>query len=308
MRKEIIPIFVLILLTSFVLAVPSAPQGFNGNIVVSSGDPNGKLLVGYVNGIATGQAIITKNKTTGKFEFDIVVADNLGNGGKVEFYIGNEKAAETFTFKAFDVTKTDLTFGAISQGQNFCGNHGCDSGECSFCAIDCNANSPICVNNGRCDTEIGETCSNAPGDCACSPGYNCVSGVCTSASGGSSGGGSSGGSSSGGGSSGGSSGIHTLLSTTENTDEVLPLVTPNSNENGTDNTENKTTENSFTSLINGAVTGFMGLVKSGNGIYVVIGGISIAVLGIAAVVGRKKKPVEVKTESSENKEKTDEKA
>jgi hypothetical protein len=223
------------------------------------------------------------------------VTDKLGTGGKVEFYIGNEKAEESFIFRTFEVTKTNLTFGKISEEENLCGNGVCDNGECSFCAVDCDFN--YC-SNGRCDVEVGEDCANSPTDCACSSGYICISRVCTvSTSDGSSG--SPGGGSSGSGGGGGSS-SSTLLSTDEsNENEFTPLTTQNLDEED----EEKQEENSFTNFLTGAVTGVGDFVKSGNGIFVIIGGITVIVLGIASFVGRKKKPVEKKEENSEVSEK-----
>jgi hypothetical protein len=199
MRRGIIVLFTLILLTGVVLAAQPVPQGFNGNIIVKDGaNPNGKILIGYVKGIATGQAVIDNGK------FDIVITDNLGLGGTVEFKIGTEKAKETFTFHSFEINVTNLTFDALD-GDNPCGNGICETGECSKCAVDCGIND--CNNNSRCDVEIGEDCASSPHDCGvclycgdgvCNNGEDCSScsqdcGACPSPSSGGGGGGGGGG-------------------------------------------------------------------------------------------------------------------
>ena len=269
MKKGIIPIAILILLICFIFAAPSIPEGFNGNIVVKDGsNPNGKLLVGYVNGIATGQAVIT----TGKF--DIIVTDNIGKGGKVEFYIGTQKAAETFTFDSLNVITTDLTFKTIS-GNSSCGDDICEIGECSTCAIDCSIND--CSNNSRCDIEIGENCANAPADCGvclycgdgiCNNGETCS--TCPSDCGGCSS------PSSGGGSSGGGGGSYSPLSTpvTNNTNNTGELSNLDINKLNEENTQ------SSTPGITGSVIEF---VKSGTGIGVIVILILVLIIGVIAI-------------------------
>jgi len=157
MKKVMGILFVLITLISFVSA-QSYPEGFNGKIIVSDGsDPSGKILVGYVNGVATGSATV---KSDGSF--DIVVIYNTTEKELVEFYIGTIKAKETSTFSSFDVITKNLTFSEI-EGVASCGNGVCLTNECSICPIDCKASD--CLGNGVCDSLIGETCANAPDDC-----------------------------------------------------------------------------------------------------------------------------------------------
>jgi len=289
MRKEIIPFFILIILTSSVLAASVAyPHGFNGNIIIENGvSPNGELLIGYVNGVEAGRAVIQNGK------FDIVVTDNLGAGGKVEFFIGGEIATETFTFHTFEVTETNLTFETISQEQNHCNNGICESGECSVCVIgDCNMSSTICINNGVCDSIIGESCSNSPTDCGCSSGYTCTAGVCLSSNPGSPGGGDNNDNSN----SGSGSGTQNLLSNNEdNEEDTFPLTTQELDEED-EKVENEK-GNSFTGFWKSTGDAINNVFESGNGIYAIIGGITLVVLGIAIFSSRKKKPVENKTES-----------
>jgi hypothetical protein len=130
MKRVMMFIFSVMLLTSFVLA-SSPSETFKGDII-SDISPNGMYIIGYVNGIATGKALIEDGR------FEIVVTDNTGNGGKVEFYIGTEKTDGEFVFSPDETKRVTLTFNRMS-GFNSCGNGVCEGGECSFCAIDCNS-------------------------------------------------------------------------------------------------------------------------------------------------------------------------
>jgi hypothetical protein len=274
--KKVSLIFIAIFLIGFVIAI-STPQGFNGNIVVKDGkSAEGKTLIGYIDGVATGQAIIKNGK------FDIVVTDNIGDGGKVEFYIGSEKAKETFTFKTFEITKTNLTFNTVPSQPSSCGDKICSEDECSFCAVDCVISS--CSSNGRCDIEIGENCANAPNDCGvcpycgdgvCNNGETCstCSGDCGSCSGGDN---------PGGGGPGGGNPTHpkntslkqNLSANNSNANEELSVLSidklnDNSNKTG--------------SGITGAVIGF---VNSGGGILILVFASLILIVG-ALIVLRK---------------------
>ncbi len=104
--KKLIFVFMFIFLISSVLAM-SQPEGFNGDIIVKGGgNVEGKTLVGFLNGNEAGSAIIHNNK------FDIIITDETeaNEGGEIEFYIGDEKAEETFIFETMLVVSTDLTF------------------------------------------------------------------------------------------------------------------------------------------------------------------------------------------------------
>lgn len=199
MRRIFGILVMLILLICTVSAAQSFPEGFNGKIIIGDGSSSsGKTLIGYVNGVATGSATIKEDGS-----FDIVVVDNTGLGGRVEFKIGTVEAEEKrFTFEGFNIITTNLTFSKID-GINSCGNGVCGTGECSTCAIDCKVND--CVNNSVCDDEIGENCANSPEDCGvclycgdgtCNNGETCSScssdcGACSTSKKSSGGGGSS---------------------------------------------------------------------------------------------------------------------
>ncbi len=134
--KKIILLMSILFLTSFISAI-SYPEGFNGNIIINGGgNVEGKTLVGYLDGNIAGTTILHDNI------FDIVITDEIGNGGEIEFYIGTKKADETFTFSTFEVVTTSLTF-TIQFNEDieeFCGDNICNNGEtCSSCSNDCGA-------------------------------------------------------------------------------------------------------------------------------------------------------------------------
>ena len=51
-----------------------------------------------------------------------------------------------------------------------CGDGKCQN-ECGQCPQDCSIKD--CLNNGVCDTSMGENCASAPKDCSCMPGFTC---------------------------------------------------------------------------------------------------------------------------------------
>jgi len=173
MRKitPIIFVFVLLINLSFLTAI-SYPHAFHGTITIEDEqkNPEGQILIGKIDGIATGSCIISDGK------YDLVITDNIGNEGKIEFYICNEKAEEISEFITFEVTELNLTFNTIPLDLCDCGNSICEAGECSSCPIDCGISE--CLGNGICDLEMGEDCNTAPVDCACTSGYSCKNGVC----------------------------------------------------------------------------------------------------------------------------------
>lgn len=198
--KKTTTLFVMILFAiSIVAAAQPMPHAFEGEIVTEDGSyTNMKLLTARIDGAVTASTNITGTS------YKIVVVDNTGYGGIIEFFIGDEKAFEAYPFKKFETTKTNLTFKtAPEQAIGSCGDGICAVEECSFCAIDCPVSK--CNNNNACDSAIGEDLVTAPNDCSV-----CGDGQCTGtetesscavdckiSSGSSSSGGSGGGSSSG---------------------------------------------------------------------------------------------------------------
>lgn len=261
MRKFTSIIFVLILLINLsFLAAMSYPHAFHGTVTIKDGqNPTGQTLIGMINGVATGSCVILNG------EYDLVIEDNIGNGGEIEFYIGYEKAEEISEFVTFEVTELNLTFDLIPLDFGDCGNHDCEANECSTCPIDCGI--AECIGNGICDIEMGETCSTYPEDC----------GVCpVPSSGGSSGGG--GGGSSGGSSGGGSSSI--ISTTNENTSTSVDEVIK-----GIQTLNEETTQKKLDSGMTGAVIGFVKSIKGiGLGFAVVL-----LVAGTVVFITQKKK-------------------
>lgn len=149
---------ILILLLPFCLGL-SYPHGFYGTAKFTNGNniPNGYLITGEVNGVISGSCTISDG------EYDLVITDEKGTGGTIKFYINGEQADQTSVFSAFSVTYLNLTIASAPVVITGCGDNICNLSECSTCSIDCSYSE--CNSNGRCDTEIGEACSNAPLDC-----------------------------------------------------------------------------------------------------------------------------------------------
>lgn len=204
MKKALLIGLVLLFSISIVFAAQPLPHAFEGQIFSDDGSlTSGKTMIVKLDGAVTGQTTIEGNS------FKITVIDNIGSGGLIEFFMGNEKAEESFYFKTFEVTKTDLTFDTIpDETIGDCGDGICAVEECSFCAIDCPVSK--CNSNNACDASIGEDYITAPNDCTscgdgtCNNGETCSTcaqdcGACpVTPSGGGSGGGGGGGSGGGG--------------------------------------------------------------------------------------------------------------
>ncbi len=269
MKKEIFFI-TLILVLSFITGVPY-PHAFEGNVIVESlENPTGYILIGKVNGIATGSAVI---ESDGKYS--IVVSSEMDRSNKITFYIGEEKSEEEFIMVPLEITKTNLTFQKLSEVGS-CGNNVCDAGECSSCPVDCKLTE--CKGNGVCDSEVGENCLNTPEDCgfcvSCGDGIcngeetcsNCEKdcGKCSSSSSG------------GGGGSSGSFSTNEEYNSDENEESnsnVIPIEELNE----------KFSKESKISGITGATIGF---INSGAGIATILGFI-ILVSGIIVLIKKK---------------------
>ena len=259
MKKTII--FTFILLANLVLVSAIAyPHAFHGLINVDDGsNPNGLTLLGKIEGIATGSCIISDGK------YDLVIIDNVGDGGEIEFYIGEEKADESASFVIFEIIELNLTFDTIPSDLGDCGNDVCDENECSSCAIDCEISD--CIGNERCDIEIGESCLTAPEDCACSSGYSCVNGVCQKEE-------SSSSSSSGGGNGGSPIQQDSITNSSDGQNDILSIESLNEADK----------EGETGSGITGAIIGFTG---SGTGT-VLIFVLLVILLGIGVVLLKKR--------------------
>lgn len=170
MTKTTTILLAILFAISFVAAAQPLPHAFEGQIITEdNSSTNMKLLTARIDGAVTASTNITGNN------YKITVVDNTGYGGDIEFFIGDEKAFESndYTFKAFEITKINLTFEtAPEQSIGSCGDGICAVGECSFCGIDCSVS--MCNDNNKCDVAIGEDLVTAPNDCSV-----CGDGMCT---------------------------------------------------------------------------------------------------------------------------------
>jgi hypothetical protein len=289
MKKVLLVGLFMLFSLSLVLAAQPLPHAFEGQIISKDNtSTNGKTLIAKLDGAVTAQTKIQGNS------FKITVVDNTGTGGLIRFYIGEEEALTSYTFKAFEVTKNNLTFNRIpDQTVGSCGDAICAVGECSFCAIDCTVT--LCNNNNVCDVAIGEDYVTAPNDCVscgdgvCNNGESCSScakdcGACAT-SGGSSG-------SSGGGGGGGGSTVKKTTNTTTTNNVTVSYVSDSGGSSGLGigelNEETDTrvveiqTKKPFFSFLTGwAVT------EDGNGTlkpWVKWTALGIVILAIAAIV------------------------
>lgn len=137
--KKIIPIiFCLFLINLVLLTAISYPHGFYGTAKYENGAdiPDGYIITGEINWIITGSCVVSNGR------YDLVVVDEIGDGGEVKFYIQGEEADQTSTFETFEATELDLTIESnlIDDNSEFCGDGSCNNGEtCSSCSIDCSS-------------------------------------------------------------------------------------------------------------------------------------------------------------------------
>jgi uncharacterized membrane protein YgcG len=277
MNKQIVFLFALIFSLSFISlasAIPPEPMAFYGGLNYTNGTaiPNGYYVVAKIGTIVSGECEVISS-SYGRGSHTCVVSTYLTSNPKVEFFLGENKIGEA-VFQGKEIIRLDFTTNTLpARNLPPVSNGICEpaKGECSYNIMDCdNSLTKSCVGNSVCDANIGETCSNTPGDCgACST---------TTSGGGSSGG--SGSHSSGGGSSGGSKVIK--LSTTNKTD------TTNSSSGSNDIiNENKETSNSKGLFgITGLAVGDFVKTPAGKGVLIFV--ILLVLLGIFASINKNK--------------------
>ncbi|MFH1503609.1 MAG: hypothetical protein ABIE36_03045 [Candidatus Diapherotrites archaeon] len=181
MKKEIIGVLTLIFLISFVLALelPPEPMAFYGKVTYSNGTaiPNGYYITAKIGTAVSGQCEII-NGEYGKGKNTCVVIKTSSSASIVEFFLGNIKLGE-HTFQSKEIVNFDFITDSLPANFIPLSNGICEplKGECSYNLIDCDASKTnVCAGNGRCDVEIGETCTFTPQDCGvCS---FCGDGIC----------------------------------------------------------------------------------------------------------------------------------
>lgn len=148
MKKIATIIFCFILINLTLLSAISYPHGFNGVAEYQDGRaiPEGYVITGEVNGRITGSCVVSNGK------YDLVVVDEIGDGGEVKFYIQGEEADQTSEFITFEVTNLDLTIKSAPDAFIGCGDNSCNNGEtCSSCSVDCGS----CSTNNNAGSSSG---------------------------------------------------------------------------------------------------------------------------------------------------------
>lgn len=234
MKKAVCVLFLSILLIGIVIAaeLPPQPMTIRGNVTDSNGTliPNGGYYITIKIGTALSGECGIVNGLYGKGDEPCKIISPTGSYSKMEFFIGDIKLGEDYFESGKDIK---LNFVVSSLPTNFTqlSNGVCEpaKGECDYNTVDCDASkTTLCAENGKCDSNIGETCSLTPGDC----------GVCQTSSG-SSGGSSSSSSSGGGGGGGGGGGASTTKTT-----NLVTLSTNNSDVEENETVDLSDTENS----------------------------------------------------------------
>lgn len=277
MKKIICVILLSVLLIGFVLALELPPEhmAFYGTVTYSNGTiPNqGYYIIAKINGNVNGQCEITDGKY-GYGQACKVITPSTG--GNIEFYLGYVSLG-SHSFDPDEIVNLNFTATVLPTNFTPLSNGICEplKNECSYNLLDCDASKTnICAGNGRCDAEIGETCTLTSQDC----------GTCQTSGGGSSGGGSSSGGSGGG--SGGGGGGGSPKTTTSSNSGLTTLSTGNSEteENGT--IDLKDTEEKNNRITGNAISDFTK--STGGKISIVILILAIIVLVLASVKKKKK--------------------
>ncbi len=167
MKRQIILLICLILLTGTVLAVPSIPHAFRGDAKYTNGQniPDGYIVTAKLDNQPISTSSVIKDGEYG-YNDPLLVSDIIGDGKKVYFYINGKLVEnEPVNFIIGEVTNLDLTVKSPPSDFDGCGDGYCDTNEneCSYCLVDCSIND--CMGDGRCDAEIGENCLTSTQDC-----------------------------------------------------------------------------------------------------------------------------------------------
>jgi hypothetical protein len=281
MKKGITSVFALMLFLMigpvFALELPPEPMAFYGNVMYNGVPiPNGYYLVAKIGTTVSGECEIINGKYgtdySGKV-YSCIIIKPENSPSKIEFFLGNIKIGERL-FVNNDIVNLNFTTTSLPTNFQPLSDGICNLVECSYNLLDCDASKTnICSGNGRCDVEIGETCTFNSQDCGacatCGDG-SCNNGESCSTCPGDCGACSSGGSSGGGGGGGGSSKPRNTTNTS-----VIVLSTNNATTNsniselGTENTEES--ETTFGKGITGrTIEGITNFAKSKVGIGLIV--------------------------------------
>ena len=289
MKKQIILLLTLVLMISFVFAVPSLPHAFAGKVEYSASPK--MSLTGYDISASIGSyglGVVGQVQENNLYE---VFVDPQGRVGMIYFYIGGIEAEETEVYEwggnseDSNLTINELpSYGVcgngfqepgeqcdnIQLGTGTCenvlgilgatGNLSCTE-ECTFDYSGCTA--PFC-GDGTCNND--ETCSTCSNDC----------GICPTTSSGGGGGG---------GSSGGGGGGSSTSSTSKNDGGIVLLEQEEEIE------EDKQVEENFSEPTVGTGLGaVLGFVKSIKGVGLVFGLVVLVVGTVVFFIQKKDKP------------------
>lgn len=143
-RKNVLIIFIVLLLVNLVFAIPGIPHLFYGSITVNGQPaPDGTTIVAKINGIEVAATTTSGGKYGYAPLFYVPDTDPASRtGSTISFFVNNVDTGQTATFCqgcfnycgqiSTNCTLLDLT--AIGS----CGDTNCDAGEsCSSCPGDC---------------------------------------------------------------------------------------------------------------------------------------------------------------------------
>ena len=120
MRKLCYVLLVLVFV-SLVLAGPSSPHGFFGDVKYSDGTGVDGVLVAKIGGVEVGRSDVVAGF------YDLIVESE--NDGKVDFYLdGSSGVLGSFDFSAFEISEVDFVVGVVAPGGEDSGDDGGSSG------------------------------------------------------------------------------------------------------------------------------------------------------------------------------------
>ncbi len=196
MKKAFLALFLIVLMLVVVSAKELPPEAmtFYGKVTYTNGSaiPNGYYITAKIGTTVSAECEVI-NGNYGQGTLCIVLKPYEMKSALIEFFIGSTKIGSA----SFDLqADVNLNFTVETLPSNFTplSNGICEpaKGECSYNLLDCDASkTSLCAGNGRCDVEIGETCTITSQDCTCQTPSSPSSSSSSSSGGGGGGGGSS---------------------------------------------------------------------------------------------------------------------